>query len=64
MVDPTSDLGEDVDESNAPECANCGDKIIKSPTHRVVTWVEDGTVHSQHFCSPDCREEFRDQTTE
>ncbi|WP_336022118.1 DUF7576 family protein [Halobellus salinisoli] len=55
MVDPTSDLGEDVDEDNAPSCAACGSKIIQSPTHRVVTRVEDGTVRTQHFCSDACR---------
>lgn len=56
MVDPTSDLGEDVDESTAPECVVCGAKIINSPTHRVVTTVEDGLVRHRHFCSDDCLE--------
>jgi endogenous inhibitor of DNA gyrase (YacG/DUF329 family) len=56
MVDPTSDLGEDVDESDAPTCANCGDPIVQSATHRVVTWVEDGAVRHRHFCSDDCRD--------
>ncbi|MFB6251142.1 MAG: hypothetical protein ABEI27_05560 [Halobellus sp.] len=55
MVDPTSDLGEDVDEADAPECVNCGEKIVQSPTHRVVTWVEGGNVSSKHFCSEECR---------
>jgi hypothetical protein len=55
MVDPTSDLDEDVDESNAPECAACGEKIIRNPTHRVVAWVADGEVRHRHFCSDDCR---------
>lgn len=55
MVDPTSDLNEDVDESNAPECAHCGEKIVQSPTHRVVTRVEDGEVRQRHFCSDECR---------
>ncbi|KTG10392.1 hypothetical protein AUR64_12555 [Haloprofundus marisrubri] len=58
MVDPTSSLGDDVDEENAPECATCGEKIVQSPTHRVVTWVEDGTVQHRHFCSDDCRESY------
>ncbi|MFA1610573.1 DUF7576 family protein [Halobellus rubicundus] len=58
MVDPTSELGEDVDEADAPECAACGEKIIQSPTHRVVTWVEDGRVASRHFCSPECKAEY------
>lgn len=57
MVDPTSDLGEDVDESNAPECATCGTKIIRSPTHRVVTRVVEGHVEATHFCSDDCKAE-------
>lgn len=56
MVDPTSDLGEDVDESTAPECATCGAKIVQSSTHRVVTDVEDGLVRHRHFCSDDCRD--------
>jgi endogenous inhibitor of DNA gyrase (YacG/DUF329 family) len=56
MVDPTSDLGEDVDDSNAPSCANCGEPIVQSPTHRVVTWVEGGQARHRHFCSEECRE--------
>ncbi|RDI70602.1 DUF7576 family protein [Halopelagius longus] len=55
MVDPTSDLGEGVDESDAHECANCGETILQSPTHRVVTWVEDGEARHRHFCSEECR---------
>jgi endogenous inhibitor of DNA gyrase (YacG/DUF329 family) len=55
MVDPTSDLGADVDEADAPECATCGTKIVQSPTHRVVTWIEDGRVWHRHFCSDDCK---------
>jgi hypothetical protein len=55
MVDPTSDLGEDVDEENAPRCDNCGDPIVQSPTHRVVTWVADGHAHQRNFCDVDCR---------
>ena len=58
MVDPTSDLEEDVDESNAPECATCGAKIIRSPTHVVVTWIEEGAVQRRHFCDADCRAEW------
>jgi endogenous inhibitor of DNA gyrase (YacG/DUF329 family) len=54
MVDPTSDLGEDVDEETAPECATCGTKIVQSPSHRVVSWVEDGRAHHRHFCSEEC----------
>jgi len=60
MVDPTSDLGEDVDEDDAPECATCGTTIVQSPTHRVVTWVEDGRARHRHFCSAACLAEDGD----
>jgi hypothetical protein len=56
MVDPTSDLDEDVDESNAPACAGCGTKLVRDPNHHVVTWVADGQIQVRHFCSTDCRE--------
>jgi len=62
MVDPTSDLGEDVDEENAPSCATCGSKIIQSPTHRVITRIEDGKVQTTHFCSAECKAD-REATT-
>ena len=62
MVEPTSDLGEDVDEDDAPECATCGTKIIQSPTHRVVTRIEDGRAHHTHFCSPECKADADDET--
>jgi uncharacterized protein with PIN domain len=55
MVDPTSDLGEDVTEEDAPRCATCGDPIVDSPDHRVITWVDDETVETAHFCDEDCR---------
>jgi hypothetical protein len=55
MVDPTSDLGEDISEDDAPACETCGAAIVDSPRHRVVTWVEDGQVQSAHFCDDDCR---------
>lgn len=55
MVDPTSDLGEDVTEEDAPRCSTCGDPIVHSPDHRVITWIEDGTVQAAHFCDEDCR---------
>ena len=58
MVDPTSDLDEDVDESNAPECAVCGTKLIRDPNHHVVTWVADAQIQVRHFCSIECREEW------
>lgn len=58
MVDPTSDLGEDVTEEDAPRCAACEAPIVNEPTHRVVTWVEDDRVQVAHFCDEDCRAEW------
>ena len=58
MVDPTSDLGEDVTAEDAPSCRTCSEPIVNEPTHRVVTWVEDGQVQSQHFCDESCRLEW------
>jgi len=58
MVDPTSDLGEDVAEEDAPTCETCGDSIVEEPTHRVVTWLTDGMVHHAHFCDDDCRDQW------
>lgn len=55
MVDPTSDLGEDVTEDDAPRCRTCGEPIVQAADHRVVTWVEDGGVRTEHFCDEDCR---------
>ena len=55
MVDPTSDLGEDVDEESAPECDACGERIVRDPDHRVVTWVEEGRIQQRHFCDDDCK---------
>ena len=55
MVDPTSDLGEDVTEETAPACETCGEKIVQRPTHRVVSRVEEGRAVQYHFCSADCR---------
>lgn len=63
MVDPTSDLGEDVSEGDAPRCVTCGDPIVDDPNHRVVTWVADGTVHHAHFCDESCRSRW-DGTTD
>lgn len=59
MGEATSDLGEDVDESDAPTCANCGETILDSPTHRVVTWIEDGRTEHRHFCDDDCAAAWR-----
>lgn len=58
MVDPTSQLGEDVSEEDAPRCVTCGEPIVNDPDHRVVTWVEDDQVESAHFCGESCREEW------
>ena len=64
MVDPTSDLDEDVDESNAPACAVCEKKLIRDPDHYVVTWVGDSAVQTRHFCSAECRGEWDDAERE
>lgn len=56
MVDPTSDLGEGVTEEDAPRCAACGEPILGSADHRVVTWIEDDSVRSAHFCDEACRD--------
>ncbi|MFB6165731.1 MAG: hypothetical protein ABEJ31_11285 [Haloarculaceae archaeon] len=55
MVDPTSDHGEDVSEADAPTCETCGEPIVQSPDHRVITWIEDDQVQSAHFCDEQCR---------
>ncbi|KAB1196418.1 MULTISPECIES: hypothetical protein [Haloferax] len=62
MVDPTSDLGENVDPDDAPQCATCGEAIVNVPTHHVVTWVDgDGAVQYRHFCNDDCRADWDDE---
>lgn len=60
MVDPTSDLGEDISEEDAPRCATCSEAIIESPTHRVITWIEDDEVRAMHFCDEHCRQEWNE----
>lgn len=60
MVDPTSDLNEDVDEDDAPQCETCGSTVAIDSTHRVVTWVDDATVATAHFCDDACREQWDD----
>lgn len=60
MVDPTSDLNEDVSEDEAPTCAVCGDSLVDNPDHRVITRVEDGAVTTTHFCSDAHRDEWTD----
>ncbi|MFD1589130.1 hypothetical protein ACFR9U_19300 [Halorientalis brevis] len=58
MVDPTSDLGDDVSEDDAPTCRTCEEPIVSSPNHRVITWIEDDQVQSAHFCDEDCRQRW------
>ena len=53
-----SDLGEDVTEEDAPRCAACEEPILKQAGHRVVTWIEEGSVRSVHFCDESCRREW------
>lgn len=55
MVDPTSDLGENVTEEDAPTCATCGETVFDRPRHRVITWIDSGEVQSAHFCDDSCR---------
>jgi hypothetical protein len=59
MVDPTSDLGEDVSEDDAPRCTVCEEPIVNEPTHRVITWVEGERVNTAHFCEDSCQREWR-----
>jgi hypothetical protein len=61
MVDPTSDLGEDVSAAEAPECATCGGTVVDESAHRVVTWVDDGAVETVHFCDDDCRDDWDEE---
>ena len=58
MVDPTSDLGEDVSEDDAPRCSTCGEPIVQQPDHRVITWIENDNVQTAHFCDESCRSEW------
>jgi len=58
MVDPTSDHHEDICEADAPNCAVCDDVIANEVTHRVITWIDDGSVRTAHFCTDDCRAEW------
>lgn len=60
MVDPTSDVGE-VDESDAPSCTVCGSKIVNSPDHVVVAWIDEGRVQHRDFCDDECRAEWTDE---
>jgi hypothetical protein len=58
MVDPTSELNEDVSEEEAPDCAVCGESLVQNPDHRVVTEVVDDEVETTHFCDETCRREW------
>lgn len=58
MVDPTSDLEEDISEEDAPRCATCGEPIVRDPGHRVITWIEEGAVQTAHFCDESCRRDW------
>ena len=58
MVDPTSDLNEDVSEEDAPRCAVCDEPLVSDPDHRVVTRIEDGRVVTEHFCSDEHRDSW------
>jgi len=58
MVDPTSDIGEGVDEEDAPECAVCSERIVELPTHRVISTVTDGQIEHVHVCSDECRSAY------
>jgi hypothetical protein len=58
MVDPTSDLGEDVTEETAPRCSTCEEPIVHAPNHRVLTWITDGAVRTAHFCGDACRADW------
>lgn len=57
MIDPTSDVGEDTEET-APTCATCGEKIVNEPSHRVLTRIEDGEMKTEHFCDEACLSAF------
>lgn len=58
MVDPTSELNEDISPDEAPTCKTCESPIVDNPDHRVVTWIEDETVQSMHFCDESCRRDW------
>lgn len=58
MVDPTSDLNEDIDEADAPQCTTCGATVAMESSHRVTTWIDDDAVETVHFCDDACRENW------
>jgi len=55
MADPTSDLGENVPDEELPLCDSCESRIATGPQHRVITWIDEGSVRSAHFCDESCR---------
>ena len=61
MVDPTSDVGRVEEESSAPTCVVCGERIVEDPDHRVVTWVEDGEIQVRDFCGEDDRDAWLEE---
>jgi hypothetical protein len=58
MVDPTSDLNEDITAEEAPTCGTCGSAITNSADHRVLTWIDDGEVQAVHFCDDACKADW------
>jgi hypothetical protein len=58
MVDPTSDLNENITEAEAPTCATCGSPITNSVDHRVVTWIAEAEVQTAHFCDDSCKADW------
>lgn len=47
-------MSESTIPEKAPKYSVCGNRIIESATHRVITTVKDGTVESKHFCDTAC----------
>ncbi|QAU12354.1 hypothetical protein EKH57_06290 [Halorubrum sp. BOL3-1] len=60
MVDPTSELEEDVDEESAPRCVTCDGPAL-GVGRRTVTWVDGGDAVHRHFCSESCRAAWDDE---
>ena len=58
MVDPTSNLDENVSAKDAPACATCGAALVDHPDHRIVTWIADGEVQTAYFCDEGCRADW------
>jgi len=58
MVDPTSELNEDISPEDAPVCETCDAALVDTPDQRVVTWIADGAVRTVHFCDEACRSEW------